>query len=146
MGSSKRGELSQVVGTPGPGSYKQPDIIGEGPKYGIRPRTAVTYKEDIPGPGQYNASIDPTKSNVPKTIMSKAGRGDNFAESKQNPGPGSYMYTSNLKGGPAYTFGRKYPPGHNDDVPGPGAYKVPSKVVDLPDYAMPEKSKEFQYI
>lgn len=146
MGASKRTDLSQILGTPGPGSYNQPGKIGEGPKYGMRPKTAVSRKEDVPGPGQYNTSIDPVKSSAPKPAMSKSTRGDNFGESRQNPGPGSYMYPSALKGGPAFSFGRSVGIGRADDVPGPGAYRVPSKVVDLPDYAMPEKSKEFQYI
>lgn len=120
--------------------------MGEGPKYAMRPKTAVVHKEDVPGPGQYTTSIDPVKASGPKAVMSKASRGDNFGEARQNPGPGSYMYPSALKGGPAFSFGRGVGVEHGNDVPGPGAYKVPSKVVDLPDYAMPEKSKEFQFI
>lgn len=122
IGSSKRGDLSQVIGTPGPGSYQQPGKIGEGPKYAMRPKTAVTRKEDVPGPGQYNTSIDPVKANGPKPVMSKANRGDNFSEARQNPGPGSYMYPSKLKGGPAFSFGRSTGIDHANDVPGPGAY------------------------
>jgi hypothetical protein len=146
IGSGKRGELSQVIGTPGPGSYNQPGKIGEGPKYGMRPKTAVNRKEDVPGPGQYNALIEVVKGGGPKPVMSKATRGDNFGEARRNPGPGAYMHPSALKGGPAFSFGRSAGIDHANDVPGPGAYRVPSKVVDLPDYAMPEKSKEFQFI
>lgn len=146
IGSSKRGDLSQVVGTPGPGAYNQPGKMGEGPKYGIRPKTAVSRKEDAPGPGQYNTSVEVIKGTGPKPVMSKATRRDNFGEARNNPGPGTYMHPSTLKGGPAFSFGRSLGIDHANDVPGPGAYKIPSKLVDLPDYAMPEKSKEFQFI
>ena len=112
----------------------------------MRPKTAISHKEVVPAPGQDNQISKPTKPPAPGMVMGKAGRGDKFNEAKQNPGPGSYMYSSSLKGGPAFSFGHEKLTGHVSDVPGPGAYMVPSKVVDLPDYAMPEKSKEFQYI
>ena len=33
-----------------------------------------------------------------------------------------------------------------DSSPGPGAYKVPSKISDLPQYAMPNRPEEYKYI
>jgi hypothetical protein len=32
------------------------------------------------------------------------------------------------------------------DTPGPGTYKIPSKIADLPSFAMPNSDDKFKYI
>ena len=33
-----------------------------------------------------------------------------------------------------------------DGSPGPGQYKIPSKISDLPAYAMPNRPEQYKYI
>lgn len=147
MGTSKRGPLSYANAAPGPGSYQQPSKIGEGPKYALRPKTAVTVKHEVPGPGQYEPGKDPSKARPPTATMGKESRGQGFTtESKVVPGPGAYAPVPGNKPGPAYSFGTATTIQHKTDVPGPGAYKLPSTIVDLPNYAIPQRSKEFAYV
>ncbi len=146
MGTSKRGPLSSSNAAPGPGSYQQQTKMGEGPKYAIRPRTAVAVRHDVPGPGQYDPGKDPGKARPPSAVMSKGSRGQGFAGTREVPGPGSYAPATRSRAGPAYSFGTSKSVEHHTDVPGPGAYKVPSTIVDLPSYALPEKSREFAFI
>ena len=62
MGSARRPELSKKSTVPGPGTYTQHSKVGEGPKYGIRPKSALIKQSDTPGPGQYT----PKKETVTK--------------------------------------------------------------------------------
>ena len=146
MGSSKRGTLSQDVNTPGPGAYQQAAKLGEGPKYGLRPKTAVVKREEVPGPGQYSPSKNPVNARPPSAAFGKGQRNGAPVGSKEVPGPGSYMNPSTIKGAPAFSFGTSKSIEHAIDVPGPGAYKIPSKIADLPNYEKSQKSKEFAYI
>ncbi len=146
MGTSKRGPLSYNNAAPGPGSYQQSSKIGEGPKYAIRPKTAVTVRHDVPGPGQYEPSRDPGKARPPTAVMGKESRGQGFSEVKGVPGPGTYAPAAGNKPGPSYSFGTGTAVQHHAEVPGPGAYKLPSTIVDLPTYALPQKSRDFAYI
>lgn len=66
------------------------------------------------------------------------------------PGPGAYKVGGERAvEGPKYVFGssersRGKSPG--DGTPGPGSYKIPSKIADLPPFAMPNQKDEFRYI
>lgn len=54
------------------------------------------------------------------------------------PGPGEYKIIERAIEGPKFGFGtglRKVP--RRDESPGPGAYKVPTKIANLPQYALP---------
>jgi len=61
------------------------------------------------------------------------------------PGPGSYNSNLNDKNAAAkFGFGTSKRPGINGspsktNVPGPGAYKVPVKISDAQNFAMPNK-------
>jgi len=67
-----------------------------------------------------------------------------------SPGPGAYAVGGNKAvEGPKFGFGtsqRGKQKNVGDDTPGPGQYKVPSKISDLPRYAMPDMKEEFRYI
>lgn len=147
MGSSQRGNLSTLINTPGPGSYVQKGKIGEGPKYAMRPRTAVIMRPNGPGPGQYNASIAAINDKPPTAIMGHSSRGAAIGSAKEVPGPGAYSQLEKSKSGPSFSFGTSSGAANKkNDVPGPGTYKIPSSMAALPDYAMPNRSKEFSNI
>lgn len=49
--------------------------------------------------------------------------------------------------GPKFGFGTEEKSKRKKDTsPGPGHYKIPSKISDLPQYAMPNRSDEHKYI
>jgi hypothetical protein len=65
------------------------------------------------------------------------------------PGPGGYdPFLSNKKSSPRYMFSKMKREGINKtyDSPGPGAYRMNSKVSDIPTYSMPNKQNEFKYV
>jgi len=60
------------------------------------------------------------------------------------PGPGTYVNSAEkLKtAAPSFGFGTSKRPEIGKTkmvVPGPGSYKLPSKIADCPDYAMPNR-------
>lgn len=145
IGSAKRSELSASSTIPGPGAYQQRSRIGEGPKYAMRPKTAIILRDEKPGPGQYTPTKDAVTRRPPSAVAGKERR-KGFGESKGVPGPGAYMYFSTLRVQPAFSFGTGKAITHDSGTPGPGAYKLPATIPNLPNYARPEKSKEFQYV
>ena len=68
------------------------------------------------------------------------------------PGPGTYVNSSEkLKvSAPSFGFGTSYRPALGGStkfiVPGPGHYKVPTKIADVPAFAMPNRSQESKYV
>ena len=52
---------------PGPGAYTDGKPFGQGvPTHSIRGKPNDIAGPDFPGPGTYNANIDPTKSSSPQ--------------------------------------------------------------------------------
>lgn len=106
----------------------------------MRPRTAVVLKQNVPGPGQYNASNDPVKGRPTGGAMSHSSRVGGEVGAKDIPGPGTYSQAEKSKAGPAFSFGTSSGVAQKkSDVPGPGTYKIPSAIADLPDYALSKK-------
>jgi hypothetical protein len=67
------------------------------------------------------------------------------------PGPGTYVNSAEkLKmTAPSFGFGTSKRPelgATKLQVPGPGAYKVPTKLGDVPDFAMPNRKAETKYV
>ena len=69
------------------------------------------------------------------------------------PGPGNYNPKKRPQSAaPEYGFGtatRVQAAGGlttKDTTPGPGAYKVPSRIQDVPNYLLPNRSQEFKYV
>lgn len=62
------------------------------------------------------------------------------------PGPGQYPLDSTLKG-PRFGFGtdKRHKPA-KDSSPGPGAYKVPTKIADVPKYVIPNQKEEHKFV
>lgn len=91
--------------TPGPGSYAMKAEIGNGPKYAIRPKTATVRKDDVPGPGQYNAETVPTKQKSQVSAIGKQARNSEIVNpSVANPGPGAYTTAPLNKGVPSFSY------------------------------------------
>lgn len=146
MGKSQRGPLAYIGSAPGPGAYQSKERVGEGPKYGMRPKTAVIIKQEVPGPGQYNPTKNGVNTRPPSAVMGKGSRSGEFGGAKGIPGPGAYMHSHEIKGNPAYSFGNARPLQYKSDVPGPGTYRVPATVAVIPSYANPSRSKEFDFV
>jgi hypothetical protein len=138
MGKGPRAGISTINNTPGPGSYLQKGKIGEGPKFGMRPKTAVVMKQFVPGPGQYSPSRDAVQIKTPGVVMGGGSRkADLGGAAKGVPGPGAYTQSSPSKGGPAFSFGSAGGVANKkSEVPGPGTYNMPSSISNLPEYAM----------
>ena len=65
FGSSKRYELSGGGEGPGPGTYSFYDRnIGTAPAYSMKGRYGKEKGSGVPGPGQYNPSVDAAKESI----------------------------------------------------------------------------------
>jgi len=68
------------------------------------------------------------------------------------PGPGTYVNDSNKlkQAAPKFGFGSSKRPEIGGSMktitPGPGNYKVPSKISNVQDFAMPGRSQEHKFI
>ena len=66
------------------------------------------------------------------------------------PGPGAYAGDAAFikSKAPNYGFGSSKRPelAKKSTSPGPGAYKIPSRVAEVPDFAMPSRSQEHKYV
>lgn len=70
---------------------------------------------------------------------------------KDVPGPGNYNPKKRPpSAAPMYGFGsgtREHGiQSTKDFTPGPGAYKLPSKIQDVPNFLLPNRSTEFKYV
>lgn len=64
------------------------------------------------------------------------------------PGPGAYRVGGEKAvEGPKFGFGTSQRGrDRSPETPGPGQYRIPSKISDLPQYALPDRKEEFKYI
>lgn len=67
------------------------------------------------------------------------------------PGPGAYVNSAEKlkQSSPSFGFGSSQRPVVGStklNVPGPGSYKLPSKIADVPDFAMPNRKMESKYV
>ena len=68
------------------------------------------------------------------------------------PGPGNYVNTAEnwMRRSPSFSFGSSKRPemggSKQNATPGPGHYKVPVKIADVPDYAMPNRKDASKYV
>lgn len=112
----------------------------------ITDTTDHVRKKNIPGPGTYaDAQIsvmEPiTNRSSPKyRIGTEVGRFDkkHFKEQSYKPGPGAHTATMQdrrrVAGG---GFGKSIRKGQKqDNSPGPGAYRLPTKIGDVPAHAI----------
>jgi len=135
MGSGSRPPLSQVLETPGPGSYKDPKKKLKGPTIAGKDKN---YIKQSPGPGEYTP--------VDGTVKKKAARFSMGTQKKDllpckvtndNPGAGSYHSGMRKPVGPGFGFGSApRMKDYSKASPGPGDYKIPTKVRDVGTYAL----------
>jgi hypothetical protein len=136
-----------VVFFPGPGSYTLPPKYKQ-PKFAMGIKFSDSKKALNPGPGQYENLGASTRMKSPSYTMSgKASR--NASPTRPGPpGPGTYKVGGERAvEGPKYGFGTSQRGrDRSPETPGPGQYRIPSKIQDLPQYAMPDRKDEFKFI
>lgn len=74
-----------------------------------------------------------------------------LTDSENTPGPGNYNPKKRpLSASPLYGFGSSTRSSGSqptrEKTPGPGAYKLPSRIQDVPQYLLPNRSTEFKYV
>jgi|LauGreDrversion4_2_1035121.scaffolds.fasta_scaffold1669156_1 hypothetical protein len=102
-----------------------------------------------PGPGQYDQDASSIRKKSPSYTMSGKASRDPSPNRNFTPGPGQYKVRKDkVDDGPKYVFGTSQQRASSrvTETPGPGQYRIPSKIQDLPTYAMPERKDEFKYI
>ena len=67
---------------------------------------------------------------------------------KDVPGPGLYNPRARpTSAAPMYGFGSGTRTSiDKEKTPGPGAYRVPSRIQDVPNYLLPNRLEEFKYV
>ena len=142
---------------PAPGAYEIKSKAFEGlerPKFHMGQKLTfddtTKYIHSVPGPGTHDPAYKPTKSRSPVYSM-----GAKFNAQKDTtvivPGPGTYVNSAQkLKvSAPSYGFGTSKRPvvgAAKFQTPGPGTYKLPSKIQDMPNFAMPNRKEESKYV
>jgi len=82
FGTAKRNDNDGNLENPGPGSYSTNDLHS-GPKFSMRSKNRDRFKDDVPGPGQYD-SHRKSEDGPRYTFPSKGGR----TSLDTSPGPG----------------------------------------------------------
>lgn len=142
---------------PGAGQYetKSAAFNIEKPKFhmGVRLDHDDTKKfiHSVPGPGTHSPTGVVGKSRAP--VYSMGGKlKSSLTRNEYVPGPGQYVNSAERlkQSSPSFGFGTSQRPDiggkKNMQVPGPGAYKLPSKIADVPDFAMPNRQGESKYV
>lgn len=142
MGSNKRPGLSQILDTPGPGSYNPALSKKGGPSMSGK---SQMYIKESPGPGSYSPDVNPTTKKAPKFSMGSEQKKTISAKPLNHfPGPGNYD-GDKLKTRVSYGFGTsKRMDIKHDGSPGPGAYKIPTKIRDLQTYSL--QKNQYSYV
>ncbi len=143
---------------PAPGTYDIKSKAFEGlekPKFFMGQKLTFDdtskYIHSLPGPGTHNSSINPTRTKAP--VFSMGARIKTLKDSTAIvPGPGEYVNSAEKlrMTAPSFGFGTSKRPeiggNRKTQVPGPGAYKIPSKIQDVPAYALPNRKPESKYV
>lgn len=143
---------------PGAGTYEIKSMAFTGiekPKFFMGQKLTFDdtskYIHSLPGPGTHNATVTPTKPKAP--VFSMGAKIKTLKDTTAIvPGPGEYVNSSEkLKmTAPSFGFGTSKRPdiggNRKSQVPGPGAYKIPTKIQDVPPYALPNRKPESKYV
>ena len=109
------------------------------------------FIHSVPGPGSHSPTIAPSKFRAPTYSMG-AKLSSSLTRNENVPGPGTYVNTAEKmkQTAPSFGFGTSKRPalGGNSkhQVPGPGAYKIPTRIADVPEFAMAGKSTDFKHV
>lgn len=153
LGYGERSAMSKTFVSPGPGTYKSPSAIGEGPTYVLGARLVDSYEykkaKELPSPVQYNPKFEALSKTQSVFSIGRAKREQITGPRKLNvPGPGAYIGPQpgmpNYKDAPKWGFGSSERPdithGKKVAVPGPGSYKLKSTFADVPAYLIPNQA------
>ena len=108
------------------------------------------FIHSLPGPGTHEPAVGSIKTRSPIYSM-----GARIMALKNTtaivPGPGQYVNSAErLKSrSPSFGFGTSTRPivgSTKLNVPGPGAYKLPSKIQDVPSYELPNRKETSKYV
>uniref|UniRef100_A0A0G4GMQ6 Uncharacterized protein n=1 Tax=Chromera velia CCMP2878 TaxID=1169474 RepID=A0A0G4GMQ6_9ALVE len=124
MGTGLRQPINSTKHVPGPGAYNLPGLLTEGPKYTVLGRRDFKTLNNVPGPGQYQASKHVGAEGPSYGFGLKTGGA--FA-GNHNPGPGAYAPDGAVRAtrtaSPNWGFGTGGRDGLKPTgVPGPGNY------------------------
>ena len=119
---------------------------------GVKLTNTNKYIESLPGPGTHDVmGYTQTKLRSPTYSMGALIKKQDDTRHIV-PGPGNYVNTAAhfLRRAPSFGFGSSKRPdlGGNSKhaTPGPGHYKVPVKIADVPDFAMPNRQVASKYV
>lgn len=108
------------------------------------------FIHSVPGPGTHSPSGQVVKHHAPVYSMGSKLK-STLTRNEYVPGPGTYVNSAEkLKtAAPSFGFGTSKRPEIGKTkmvVPGPGSYKLPSKIADVPDFAMPNRKPESKFV
>ena len=160
IGTGKRGtsyDARKAALVPAPGTYELKSKAFENiekPKFHMGQKITFDdtkkYIHSIPGPGSHEPDAKTVKNRSP--VFTMGSRLAGLKDTTKAPGPGTYVNSAEkLKtSSPSFGFGSSQRPaiGGNgkNQVPGPGQYKLPSKIQDVPAYALPNRKDESKYV
>ena len=152
FGSEKRADPMKGTLSPGPGAYRQKSIAfdHQKPKFYMGERIERKSCTNVPPSWQYDPKVSTIAKSNPSFSMKMKLGSSMVSRTAHVPGPGRYhVNASTRKQAPQYGFGsctRDKVAGKKFMTPGPGAYLLPSGIGDVPDHAMPNRSKEYKYV
>ena len=142
---------------PGAGAYETKSMAFniEKPKFHMGARLThddtKKFIHSVPGPGSHNPTVVPSKHKAPTYSMG-AKLSSSLTRNEYVPGPGSYVNTAEKmkQTAPSFGFGTSKRPdiagNPKTQVPGPGAYKVPTKIADVPAFAITGVKDDFKHV
>jgi hypothetical protein len=156
LGYGERSQMSKTFNIPGPGAYKSPTAIGEGPRYGLGARIADTFEhkkaKELPSPFHYNPKFEALAKTQSVFSIGKSKRVEISGNRRLNvPGPGTYIGPKGelptLRDAPKWGFGSSERPQIGKTakqyVPGPGSYQLKSTFADVPNYLIPNQKPNY---
>ena len=105
----------------------------------------------VPGAGTYSPRGKLVQKSLPSFSMGVKLQSSLEAR-KGVPGPGQYRQDSEKlrHSSPKFGFGSSTRPALGGsgkfNTPGPGSYALPSKIADVPEYAMPGRPSQSKYV
>ena len=157
MGTSIRKSLSQTdVSFPGVGRYSISGTPGaNAPKFSMRIKSFMSrFKNDVPGPGQYDSMNMSIYNRAPSWKMGTLTRDSELRKTIREdfPGPGKYEVNTDQSDSIKYKFKfgikKRFSKRRTNDNPGPGSYHIPCSFVDVSNYSREKGNFDdnFKYI
>jgi len=109
------------------------------------------FIQSVPGPGAHSPTVDASKNKAAVYSMG-AKLGSSLVTKTYAPGPGAYVNEAHKmkQSAPSFGFGTSKRPDiagpQKHSSPGPGAYKIPTKISDAPQFALPNKQEIHKFV